>query len=95
MVCNKDCNKYFNCISKSIGHLSLPKECVTSGGLLSTNILRLGYNMATGHGPLSKVYKMEPQRQKNNDEQYGSGFNAVCVLMFWSHLGATVLIRKL
>ena len=35
--------------------------------------------MATGHGPLSKVYKMEPQRQKkNNDEQYGSGFNAVC-----------------
>ena len=64
IVCKKDCNKYFNCISKSMGHLSLPKECVTSGGLLSTNILWLGYNMATGHGPLSKVYKMEPQRQK-------------------------------
>ena len=36
------------------GHLSFSTttECVTSGGLLSTNILRLWYNMATGHAPL-------------------------------------------
>ena len=38
-----------------MGHLSFSGtgECVTSGGLLSTNILRLCYNMATGHAPLS------------------------------------------
>ena len=40
--------------TESSGHLSFSTtaECVTSGGLLSTNILRLWYNMATGHAPL-------------------------------------------
>ena len=36
-------------------HLLQCSECVTSGGLLSTNILLLWRNMAAGHAPLSKV----------------------------------------
>ena len=78
-----------------MGHLSLPKECVTSGGLCQPIFFDLDtiWQRVTVH--YRKSTKWSHRDKKNNDEQYGSGFNAVCVLMFWSHLGATVLIRKL
>ena len=44
-------------------------KCVTSGGLLSTNILLLWHNMATGHAPLSEVAKKNSKKSHPDDEQ--------------------------
>ena len=57
------------------GHLSFSTttECVTSGGLLSTNILLLWHNMATGHAPLSEVAKKNSKKSHPDDEQQQCG----------------------